>query len=182
MAGPLDLHTLAVQWLDACVEALNTVNIADTDLLGAPDRQFISLGPPAADCDQIVVFVPTLGELPTSPAGNAAGRRFESGWINQVGLVAVLVRCCAPSPEFTVGGDYVPPTPEAQTEFARQLNSDGWALWNHLHNKQAAGRLLPMCSNVEFLDVRPNTPSGGCGGWTARTQVTLDGYDEIFGT
>ena len=52
--GPADLHSLAQDYLQACVEALDTIpgspGVASGSV-GAPTRQFVTYGTPAADCD-----------------------------------------------------------------------------------------------------------------------------------
>jgi len=57
-AGPEDLQELCQEFLDACIEALDTVPVFAPGLGGAPERSYISPGQSADDCcpDQLTVW------------------------------------------------------------------------------------------------------------------------------
>lgn len=170
--GPEDLHDLLQEFLDACVEALDTIPTFDPGLGGAPDRSYISPGQSADDCcpDQLTVWAQAVGESPNSP-GSFRGRSATDGQINVVSLVARIVRCLSQNE-----GE-APVVSDAEAD-AAQINADGWALWNHLYNMVRADQLFMLCGEVFWDGLRSIVPSGGCGGWNLLLRVELDGYEE----
>jgi hypothetical protein len=176
--GPEDLHALAEELLAACVESLDTIPLFASDLAGAPARAFLSPGIPVWDCcEQLTVHVDGVGENATSPAGLATGRRHVHGRINLPGLITTVTRCVP-----VVGGTQMDALPsiESMNAAARQINADGWALWNHIYNMLQQEVLLARCHEVYWEGLRAVAPSGGCGGWVLTLRVQLDGYEEVL--
>jgi hypothetical protein len=176
MAGvsPTDLHDLANELLDACVDALDTIPNYDASLAGAPDRSFVAPGPVALDCcDQLAVHVGPLTEADSAPEFPAAA----FARINRVELVITASRC-VPVPD--ANGN--PPPVVEQEAAAQQINADKWALWNHLFNLIAHDMLFSRCCDVIWGALVPLQPSGGCGGSRLSITVCFDGYEEVFGT
>jgi hypothetical protein len=171
MAGPGDLHALAVEVLDAAAGSLDTIPNHEPHLLGAPTRQFVSPGTPVHDCcDQLCVYVaPQIGEGDTTPGGMGAGKRFKLGRINHVAASISITRC--------IPTDLEPPA-DSLTDAAEQLNADAWALWNDLYNQIRSGELLTLCQEVFFDGITPISPSGGCAGWLVLLRIELGGYSE----
>lgn len=181
--GPLDLHLLCEDLLDACMEALDAIPTFAATLDGAPDRAFVTFpgpvaGHPALDCcPQLTVHAGPLSESPTPPLGLGAGTRHkQDARINLVTLVATSVRCVP------VGSDTAPPSVQESEQAAEQLNADGWALWNHIWEMIRADRLFAICQEVFWDGLRPLAPSGGCAGWVLVLRVQLNGYDDVAGT
>ncbi len=180
MAGPGDLHAFAEGFLDFCVESLDTIpTFMDTaGLLGAPDRRFVSPGIPVWDCcEQLAVHVPLMNEADTTPGGLDAGRRTNRGYINSITFMATVTRCIP-----TMNNDGDPPSPAALDASAEQINADGWALWNHLHNLKASAQLLTLCDEMFFDGILAAAPAGGCGGWTVTVRAAIGGYEELLGS
>lgn len=174
-------HTIALLLLSSAAEALDTVQAFDATLDGAQDRQFISPGLPVLDCcGQLAVYIPTLGQAGTSPSGLGAGKRHNTGAINHVSYTIVSSRCIPSG--LDQFGEYSPPAPGVLTAAAKQLDYDGWVLYNHLFHLQASGLLLNLCDEVFFDGVFSLPPSGGCAGWIAQMRASVDGYAESFGT
>lgn len=175
--GPGDLHELAEELLEACVESLDTIPTFAPGLVGAPERSFVSPGEPAADCcPQLTVHVAGISEASTEPAQLGTGRRASYGRINHVGLIVTIFRC-VPAPKDSL--KYEPPAGVDLEAAAEQINADGWALWNHLFNLIRAGLLFSLCRGVFVDAMRQLPPSGGCGGWVMSIRVALDGYEEV---
>ena len=67
---------------------------------------------------------------------------------------------------------------------AQQIYADRWALWNHIFNMIAAGLLFDRCGNVIWQGMTPITTeaSAECYGSVLTLVVSLDGYEEVFGT
>jgi hypothetical protein len=180
MAGPGDLHAFAVAYLDACVEALDTIpNFPETSaLLGAPDRRFVSPGIPVWDCcEQLAVHVPLMNEADTTPGGLDAGKRTNRGYVNSITFLATITRCIP-----TMDDNGNPPTAAALEAKAAQIDADGWALWNHLHNLKASAQLLTLCDEMFFDGILAAVPSGGCAGWTVTVRAAIGGYEELLGS
>lgn len=172
--GPTDLHDLATEFLDACIEALDTIPTYDATLSGAPSRTFVAGGPVALDCcEQLAVHVGALSEgdsAPEIPRASVAR-------INRVDLVVTASRCI-PVP----GANGAPPSPAEQEESGRQMNADKWALWNHIYNLIRHELLFSRCCDVIWGTLVPLQPNGGCGGCRLTITVCFDGYEEVFGS
>lgn len=165
--GPTDLHALAVEFKDVCVAALDTIPTADPTLSGAPDRTFVSPGTPVADCcEQLAVVVNPLAARAAQPGAKAM--------INIVTLVAVATRCIPTG--VGEGQTYRAPKATELEAAARQIDADGWALWNHVQNAMRDGSFLGQCDVKEFLAMQQLAPAGGCAGWQLTVQASLDGY------
>jgi hypothetical protein len=172
--GPGDLHDLADEFLQACIDALDTIPLFEPDLLGAPDRTFIAPGLPVWDCcEQMAVYVTTVSDAATAPTGLATGRRASFGKVNHVRLNCTITRCIP-----TIDEQGRIPSSDQLTETARQVDADGWALWNHVFNEWRAGNIFTLCTEVFFDGLIAANPLGGCGGWNFQLRVALDGYDE----
>ena len=168
--GPEDLQALAQEFLDACVEALDTIPMFAPGLGGAPERSFISPGLPAFDCcDQLTVHVAGVNSDPIQPPKN-------KNRVNIVSLVATATRC------LPTGDNQNPPSADDLQDSAAQVNADGWALWNHIFNLIRADLLFTLCGEVLWDGLRSINPQGGCGGYTLNLRVELDGYEETFGS
>jgi len=170
--GPEDLQALCQEFLDACVEALDTIPVFAPGLGGAPERSYISPGQSADDCcPQLTVWAQAAGESPNSP-GTFRGKSAVDGQINVISLIARILRCVP-----TVGD---PPPADDLQDAAEQINADGWALWNHLYNMVRAEQLFSLCGEVFWDGLRSINPSGGCGGYQIFLRVELDGYEETL--
>lgn len=186
MAGPSDLHDLALGYLGVCTDALDTIPVLTSEvpaLLGAQDIRLISPGPPVWDCpEMLIVHVAPLNEADTTPGGLDAGRRAARfARINQVSLIATSLRCI-PTVEQSPSGSVTLPSAEEKTASAKQINADGWALWNHLFNAVHAEELLTLCDEVQMVGIIPVIPSGGSAGWAVTARASLGGYQELLGS
>lgn len=166
--GPEDLQDLAQEFLDACVEALDSIPDSAPDLGGAPGRSYIAPALPAFDCcPQLTVHVSGVTPSPTSP-GTATGTSASSALVSVAGLVATIVRCVE-------AGESIPT--ETMTAEAAQINADGWALWNGILWKIREEGLFSQCGEVFWDGLRPVQAQGMCAGWVLNLRVLIDGYD-----
>ena len=176
-----DLHDLAVEFLAACVAALETVPEDEPGLGGAPARSFVDFGPPVFDfastatdaesCDQLTVHVGTI-------VGGAQVPKADIARTNMVPLIATIARCCAPTVDEQ--GNTLPPT--AKQSFSAQVNADKWALWNYIWNMISEGLLFDKCGQIQWGGLAPLNPSGGCAGSSLSISVSVDGYQTVFST
>jgi hypothetical protein len=172
--GPGDLQALGADFLEACVEALDTIPTSpdlDPGFVGAPDRAFVTYGTPAADCDQLTVHLVPLTVGSSQPVNAAVVR------VNRVTLIATLFRC---GPIWENAQEM--PTPEDMGALAEQINADRWALWNYPYNKWCANLLFEDCGDVLNWGLGQLPPSGGMVGTTLTVTVSLQGYQTVFGT
>ena len=182
MAGPGDLHELALELLNVCIESLDTIPDFEPDLSGAPERAFVSPGQPVLDCcDQLTVHVQQIGDADTTPGGLNAGQRARFGKINHVTMIVTSTRCITTGGENRAGTIEIPSAEDLEAD-ARQLDADAWALWNHAFNMTRAEEFRTLCSEVFFDGILAIQPSGGCAGWTVTIRVALDGYEETLGS
>ena len=179
--GPTDLQTLAVELLDASIEALDTIPNFAPGLEGAPERTFISPGRPALEgCDQLCVHADAVLDAQTTPGGLGAGIRNRMMKVNHVVFIITVDRCVIDN---RTGMDITAPyRPEDLTATAEQTNADVWAIWNHLFNLWSAELLLSMCSELFFDGARALPEEGGRAGWTITLRARLDGYEEALST
>lgn len=171
--GPMDLPDLAADFLSACEAALNTIPTLAPGYGGSPARAFVSIGPPAFDCDQLTVHVGPLGEgsVAARPPGTSYAR------VNHVTLVATVLRC-VPGPD----NHGKPPSAAVQQAASVQSDLDKWALWNHLYNRILQGLLFDRCGNVQWGPLSPVPAQGLVAGCVLTIRVSLDGYDETIGS
>ena len=173
--GPLDVHYLAEDLLQVCVDALDTIPGYDPALAGAPDRAFVSPGEPAFDCcedGQLTVHASLGTEAPTKVGMTAGIKHRIGGRVNLVGFQVIIIRCVG------AYGDGGVPDAAAMQDVAAQTNADMWALWNHVWNAAASGEIFSVCHEVYFDGLRPVATSGNCAGWTLSLRASLDGYEE----
>lgn len=183
--SPDALHQFALEFLAECVEALDSIPILvpGQGLIGAPERRFVSPGLPVWDCcEQLAVHAAPMNEADTTPSGLDAGRRSARfARINHPSFIATITRC-VPTAEMSSSGSVKLPGTVDLTMAARQINADGWALWNRLFNAVYAGRLLTLCDEVFWDAIIPVVPAGGCAGWTVTMRASLPGYTELLGS
>lgn len=178
MAGPPDLHALALELLAADIAALDTIPISAPGLEGSPERAFVSAGRPAFDCcPQLSVHVDTIQDAETRPGGLAGGRRNVTGKVNHVRLITTIVRCV---PSTGNGQSMVDAPLVVDLEaVAEQTNADAWALWNEIYNMWRSDQLFSVCGEVFFEGMRSLAEEGRCVGWTMTLRVSLGGYNDI---
>lgn len=175
-------HAIAQLLLTSSAEALDTVHAFDATLEGAQSRQFLSPGQPVMDCcGQLAVYIPFINQGDTTPGGSNAGKRHLHGATNIVTYQIISSRCI-PNGFDPTSGLYSPPLAASLTAAAKQLDYDGWALFNHLFHLQASDLLLNLCDEVFFDGLNALLPSGGCAGWMAQVRAQVDGYVETLST
>lgn len=181
MPGPSDLQDLAVELLDASIEALDAIPSLAPGLEGAPERAFVNPGRPALEgCDQLVVHVDSVIMAPLQPGGLLDGRRNVTGTLNHVRLVVTISRCLIDTRNQNSQIAMLEPRPTGDLQAtAEQTNADGWALWNHLYWLWSSGGFLSICTELFFEGMRALPEEGDRAGWTLTLRATLNGYDDV---
>jgi hypothetical protein len=166
VSDPLVITEIGETILDVLVAALDELPTFDPELVGAPARYLQTPGLPVDDCcEQIAVHVDPMRTL-------VSRENRQVGWIYSVQFNITHGRC-VPGPD----AKGKPPTAEAIARSAHQLNCDGWAIWNALHNAILRdGALPPDCGKAAIEPLVARDPSGGCGGWVGNVSITVDGY------
>ena len=167
--GPQDLHDLALDLLDACVEALDTIPAFVPGSVGSPARTFVSPGKPAYDCcddGQLTVHVQSISER----FGQKDVR------VNDITMIATALRC------IPMRDQGLPPLPADMEASAEQINMDRWALWNHIYNMIKECDLFDKCCGVRWVGMQSIDSQGMCGGSTLTLVVCLEGYEEVCST
>jgi hypothetical protein len=165
------LYDLQAELLGFCAAALAELP------QGAPDRQYVAMGAPVLDCEQLTVHCYQIGEGQTSPATlplDRARRAVTFPRINMAFLVVTIARECYPGP--TGASLNKPPDPAALNAAAAILCSDAWLLWNAVPAALRAGELWGGCNFTAWEPLLPLQPSGKIAGWTFPLQVKIDGY------
>lgn len=154
-----DLYAIAQAIQAAVVASFNDANI---DL---PERQYVTAGEVAFDCDQLVTSVGALttGKLSADYQGAP-----HPGEIPIGGITVVLVRKCQPIPD----EEGQAPSAEAIESASAALLPDG-DLLVRTFLKKPHKTLGGVCSAVKVLSCAAYGPSGGFGGWVLTLRVVL---------
>lgn len=151
--------------------------LADT-IGGTPDRSYVAPAEPAFDCCPfLTVHVPSISEASTTDPGIVGGHRSTTGSIILVEYVVTAVRC-APEP----GSGSTLPSLTAIEASAREVEEDGWALWNRLRSAIRCGEIFAECSEVYFDGGLSIPEQGGCVGWQFRVRAALPGIPRECGS
>lgn len=170
MAGVNDINDLCLAFL-----AVSTDALAYT-AAGAPDRAFVSSGPPAFDCcPQLTVHCGVVNEAEHSAAAISPldfAQRVNRGGVLLAHVYITIVRCDARP--FKQGDN--PPSVAEIEAVARQTNQDVWAIWNTVSRELREGGSLHDCAGA-YRDPAIQIPAqGGCVGWIVSYRVPTDGW------
>jgi hypothetical protein len=139
---------------------------------GLPDRSYVAPAEPAFDCCPfLTVHVPALGEDTTAVGlgGVAGGRRATTGSVILATYVILAIRC---APQAEASG--LPALSDIEA-VAREVQQDGWALWNVLRQAIRDGEIFGMCSEVYFDGGVSVPEQGGCIGWRFTVRAAIPG-------
>lgn len=165
------LYDLQVELLEFCAAALAELPS------GAPARQYVAIGPPALDCEQLTVHAFQVGEGVTSPTATPLDRMrrgVTTPRIDLAFLVVTIVRDCYPGP--TGANLNQPPSAADLDAAAKIISADGWMLWNAVPAALRAGELWGACNLTAWEPLQPIPPSGQVAGWTFPLQVKIDAF------
>lgn len=150
-----------------------------TTIGGAIDRSYVAPSEPAFDCCPfLAVTVPTISEgfTASGPGGLSGGHRGVAGAVNLIGFAILAVRC---GPR--MDGQNLPTVAEIERA-AREVQEDGWALWNAVREAIRDDRFEGLCREVFFDGGSAITEQGGCVGWTFSLRASLDGIPGTEGS
>jgi hypothetical protein len=163
------LNDYALELLDATEAAL------DTTPSGAPDRAYVAPATPALDCcPELAVYVTQLSYDALSPSAPPGidRKRSKLGALILASMTARFVRCV---PTLT-DPEAEPPSAAALTAAAAEVLRDGWAVWNVVTHRIAAGTLFDGCVGVYIDPLEPVDDQGMCAGWLLNLRVGIQGY------
>lgn len=169
-----DLYATAEALLEFCVAALDELP------LKAPERQYVSFGLPALDCEQITVHVFQVGEFDGAYQTLSPADQMRRGHpvpiVNVAALVVTVVRDCYPGPVGHMGGASVPEAEDLALA-SQGLHADGWQLWNAIRQGVKDGHVFGACRLVDRNPMQPLGPEGNFAGWTVPVLVSIPGFD-----
>jgi hypothetical protein len=175
--GPSDLYDAAVDLLTAAVEAVATT------AAGAQPRQLISPGLPVIDCEQISVHVGAAALANTAPLQPPLQPMVREGANRAVRLVQFTITPARCVPVIgNVGQKF--PSPASISASALAIDSDLWAIWNHLAYLKRNGLLFPPAKTraMSFDPAVPLNTAGGFGGFQVQVTLEMPGYPDPDGS
>lgn len=181
--GPLSVQLFADLLLEAAKRSLDTLPEADASLRGAPGRRYVHAGVPVHDCEQLVVWAPTVDEASTLRPSEfgmmGAGERGITGRVNFVQLMVSLVRCYVMDTSGTIVLDT--PSVAALAQSGKQGNADVWSMWCGINQARREGWFEGTCTAVAFGRAQAIQPLGGVYGWTIPLEFQVEGYKPDIG-
>lgn len=154
--------------------ANDLLSAANSSIDNAPDRQYVSPGAPAADCEQLTVHLNAVRNLmPANRSGSGLGAVQGCQVIPVAVYIVTLYRCVA-----VVDGDG-PPSATALNANGEQLAQDGWELWAGFTALWSASELLPSvpeldCQAITWQPgIQTLTPQGGLAGITMTIEIQV---------
>lgn len=155
-----DLWDIGQATLDAVVAAYAAEGIA------LPSRQYVAVGSPVDDCEQLVVWLGAVGNgLPAGPV--SAPER--AGMARFVQVNARISRCVV-----TVDDNGLGPTSAQIEASSEDIATDLWVLPQGLIAQHAAGTWLDQCQDIVMGTCVPFDWSGGVGGVELAMSVQVD--------
>jgi len=179
MAGVGDLQALAVEYLEACEDAVAS------SPGGSISYSLVSPGIPVFDClPLLAVYVGGAIEAETrlsAPPLQAGRRPDDMGSVHLIGLTCVVARCLP-----GIDKNMTFPSAAKLTATAAQTNGDLWAIWNVVRamyrEKMIFTRADGERRELFFDPAVPLSYGTGAGGWMIPIRVQIDGYGPSIGT
>lgn len=146
----------------------------------APSRQFVAIGQPAYDCDQLTVHVQSFGVASTSPQSAARDAMRRRVVLYEAVLALTLCRCYSidAEPSMLDPNVSLPPSSSLQA-VADQVHGDVWQLWTDLWSAAKAGTIIGTppagCRGVALGQAVPVPEQGALGGWVIPLTVEISG-------
>lgn len=165
-----DLYEAARELLDAAAAA------AATTPGGAPGTRYVSSGPPAFDCcDLLTVHLARFMPIAMQEAGRQ-NMPLQKPAVPMVQMVVTISRCY---PKVDGGVVITIPLAQDMEKASFGLYADAWTIWNHLRTMARQQLLFASrpCRPVEFAPMTPTPTQGGCAGWVLGVDVEVDGYE-----
>ena len=146
---------------------------------GAIDRVYVSPGRPVYDCEQLTIFLDSIGEASTATSTSlAVGKRHVTGRVNLLGFVVTVLRDCVPVLE----DDGSIPTPENIALSAQEVVEDVWAIWTYLYWAFKRGELLDgICDDLFMDSAQAIDTSGALAGFEVSFRVNIPGIANAGG-
>lgn len=165
MATPNNVYLFA----RAVLDAVNAHWPAPGDAEALPDRQYVTFGNPAWDCEQVVCSVQRM----FSVESDVAAEQIISGplfFMRGIAVAVSIIRC-VPVPDDS--GDVILLPSDTELEAAAQIALvDSEAIFNALVEAQLAGELAG-CSGIAFDNWVAEGPEGGLGGGTQHVRLAM---------
>lgn len=153
----------------ACLDAVVAHYL--TEAVDLPDRQYVSNGLPAFDCEQITVHVENTFGITGTPLGeNPTDQYRDAGHAMRAGVFAITIIRCVPM----LDDDGNAPTVAREVTASQAIYADAVLVLNALIVAEGNGD-LPGCGAIVFRSWTNENPQGGYGGGTLRVSISLAG-------
>lgn len=160
-----ETYDIAAAFLAASYDALALTEA------GPPGRAYVNPGEAPMDCcGELVVWTQSIADQ-ASQIPEAKQLRH-----GKQPLLTIIVRAtrCAPTMTERDGKIRFPDTADLMAA-AKEVEQDGWALWNHLSEELRHGTLGKICAGAYRDGAVKLQPQGGCVGWTFTFRYPLEG-------
>lgn len=146
--------------------ASTALDVVTAALVSPPTRQYVAIGTPALDCEQVVVSIDRVHghQGPVSTEDTAALRCL----VMRAVELSIWVLRCAP----VLADDGTPPSVDALNASSQEIAADPATILQALLDAYKDGT-LGSSWGVAFLDARALTPQGGLAGWQQRVRYDL---------
>lgn len=156
---------------DVCDDLLAAVILYHGGML--PDRQYVSAGAPAWDCELVAVWCERTGPYDGEVNAEIASSFLPSAAHSlRYGTFVVTIVRCTPAIPDSSGGKIVLPTVVQEEAASTLLYEDAQRTVNALLEAEKAGA-LPGCHGISFIDWRVLGPSGGMVAGELRARIGL---------
>lgn len=163
--NPATLYNLASNVLDAIVAGWP---VGATAL---PERQYVTFGDVAWDCEQLVVAIERVFGIDGDVTGETYIQDGTLRGFQGVTVGAWLIRC-VPDIDSALDGQLIFPSVADLDASAQILCADPIHMWNTIASAQAAGAIA-SCNGLAFQDADPAGPLGGFGGTLLRVRMQI---------
>lgn len=164
MSDNTKLADTAAALLQVCVDGLTTAGLT------VPERQYVSSGSVAYDCEQLVVTLERL--YPAVPFQDDPGAPVLRMTLLRAATLGVHLVRCIPTLSDGPRGD-VFPTPADLDASGMALLTDALVLPKVITTAWRADTFLGTCDQMGIREVLPAEPDGGFGGTICRVDVQL---------
>lgn len=129
------------------------------------DRAYVSAGPPAADCSQLTVTVPSLttSDRPTTPRSTPDRKHTVPVMLFRISFWRCTTETGEPPDEATLNAEGV------------SLMTDAWVVFRFLVNEITSGTLLEDldCQHGKIRATTTFAAEGGLSGYTFEVEIPL---------
>lgn len=159
------------------ITAADELLAASVAILGpaAPSRQFVSIGTPAYDCDQLTVHCSGFTAAATKPQQAARDVAHRRAILYEATFQVTVLRCFSAAAEPSLLDPTIElPGAAALQGIASQVYADVWGLWTGLWAQMRAGTLFGH-RGAYLGAATPVDEAGALAGWVIPVACEISG-------